>query len=186
MLLKKFRPGDIYTHPYAYFPNTREAIIDENGKVRSSVLEAVKRGVKFEAGYGELSFNWKVAVPAFEQGFIADVISTDLHGGSMNASMKDMPNVMSNFLALGLSIQDVINRSTWQPALMFKRPDLGNLSVGAEADVALFSISKGDFWFPDVANEKIKGTEKFVAELTIRAGRIVWDLNGRTATEFQK
>ena len=69
---------------------------------------------------------------------------------------------------------------------MFNRPDLGNLSVGSEADIALFSISKGNFWFADSTNEKIKGTERLVTELTIRAGRIVWDLNARTATEFQK
>ena len=95
-------------------------------------------------------------------------------------------NIMSNFLALGLPLQDVINRSTWQPALIFNRPDLGNLSVGSEADVAILSINKGNFGFRDIANETIKETEKFVAELTIRAGRIVWDLNGLTATEFQK
>ena len=185
LLLKHLRPGDVYSHAYAYL-SSRESIIDENGKVRPCVFEAVKRGIKFDVGYGELSFSWKVAVPSLEQGFIADVISTDLHAGSMNKPMQDMPNIMSNFLALGIPLQDVINRSTWQPALMINRPDLGNLSVGTEADVTLFSISKGDFWFADTANEKIKGTEKLVAELTIRAGRIVWDLNGLTATEFQK
>jgi dihydroorotase len=185
LLLQHLRPGDVYSHVYAYL-GSRESIIDENGIVRPSVFEAVKRGIKFDVGYGELSFRLKVAVPALEQGFIADVISTDLHAGSMNKTMKDMPNIMSQFLALGLPLQDVINRSTWQPALMFKRPDLGNLSVGSEADIALLSISKGDFWFADVANEKIKGTEKLVAELTIRAGSIVWDLNARAATEFKK
>ena len=186
LLLKKLRPGDIYTHPYAYFPNTREAVIDENGKVRPSVFEAVKKGIKFDVGHGQSSFRWSVAIPSIEQGFIADVISTDLHTGSMNAGMKDMINIMSKFLALGLPLQDVINRSTWQPALMCNRPDLGNLSVGTEADVAILSISKGDFGFVDISSDKIKGTEKIVAELTIRAGRIVWDLNGLTATEFQK
>ena len=185
LLLKHLRPGDVYSHAYAYL-SSRESIIDENDKVRPCVFEAVKRGVKFDVGYGELSFRWKVAVPALEQGFIADAISTDLHTGSMNKSMKDMPNIMSNFLALGLPLQDVINRSTWQPALMFNRPDLGNLSVGTEADIAILSISKGDFGFVDITSQKIKGTEKFVAELTIRAGRIVWDLNGLSVTEFQK
>ena len=186
LLLTHLRPGDVYTHAYAYFPDSRDAVIDENGKVRPCVFEAVKKGVKFDVGYGGASFRWKVAVPSIEQGFIADMISTDLHTGSMNAAMKDMTNVMSNFLAIGFSIQDIINRSTWQPALIFNRPDLGNLSVGSEADVAILSINKGNFGFRDIANETIKGTEKFVAELTIRAGRIVWDLNGLTATEFQK
>jgi dihydroorotase len=186
LLLRKFRPGDIFTHPYAYFPDTREAVVDENGKVKPYVLEAQKKGVKFDLGHGGGSFRWKVAVPSIQQGFIADAISTDLHTGSMNGGMKDMANTMSKFLALGLTLQDVIDRSTWQPALMINRPELGNLSVGTEADVAVFSISKGDYGFIDIGTDKIKGKQKMIAELTIRAGRIVWDLNGLAAIEYKK
>ena len=186
LLLRKFRPGDIFTHPYAYFPDTREAVVDENGKVKPYVLEAQKKGVKFDLGHGGGSFRWKVAVPSIQQGFIADAISTDLHTGSMNGGMKDMANTMSKFLALGLTLQDVIDRSTWQPALMINRPELGNLSVGTEADVAVFSISKGDYGFIDIGADKIKGKQKMIAELTIRAGRIVWDLNGLAAIEYKK
>lgn len=186
LLMKHLRPGDIYTHQYAYFPGSREAVIDENGKVKPVVFEAVKRGIKFDVGHGGGSFRWKVAVPAIQQGFLPDAISTDLHTGSMNGGMKDMANTMSKFLALGLSVQEVINRSTWQPALMINRPELGNLSVGTEADVAIFSITKGSFGYLDIAGEKLKGTRKLVAEMTIRAGRIVWDLNGLAATEFKK
>ena len=184
--MKHLRPGDIYTHAYAYFPDSRDAVIDENGKVKPFIFEAQKRGIKFDVGHGGGSFRWKVAIPSIKQGFIADVISTDLHTGSMNGGMKDMANTMSKFLALGLSVQDVINRSTWQPALMINRPELGNLSVGSEADVAIFSISNGDYGFIDIGTEKLKGTQKFVAEMTIRAGRIVWDLNGLAATEVKK
>lgn len=185
LLMRKFRPGDIFTHAYAYFPDTRESVIDENGKVKPYIFEAQKRGVKFDVGHGGGSFRWKVAVPSVQQGFLADAISTDLHTGSMNGGMKDMANTMSKFLALGLPLQDVINRSTWLPALMINRPELGNLSVGTEADVAIFSISKGDYGFIDIGADKLKGTQKLVAELTIRAGRIVWDLNGMAATEFK-
>ncbi len=186
LLFKHLRPGDIYTHQYAYFPDTREAVIDANGKVKPFVFEAVKRGIKFDVGHGGGSFRWKVAVPSIQQGFLPDAISTDLHTGSMNSGMKDMANTMSKFLALGLSVQDVINRSTWQPALMINRPELGSLSIGSEADIAVFSISKGDYGFLDIAGEKLKGTQKFVAELTLRAGKIVWDLNGIAAPEFKK
>jgi dihydroorotase len=186
LFLKHLRPGDIFTHQYAYFPDSREAVTDENGKVKPFVFEAVKRGIKFDVGHGGGSFRWKVAVPSIQQGFLPDAISTDLHTGSMNGGMKDMANTMSKFLALGLPLQDVINRSTWMPAQMFKRPDLGNLSVGTEADVAVFSISKGDYGFIDIGTDKLKGTQKLVAELTIRAGKIVWDLNGLAATEFKK
>ncbi|HAM10673.1 MAG: dihydroorotase [Bacteroidetes bacterium GWF2_41_9] len=186
LFMKHLRPGDIFTHQYAYFPNTRDAVIDENGKVKPFVFEAVKRGIKFDVGHGGGSFRWKVAVPAIQQGFLPDAISTDLHTGSMNGGMKDMANTMSKFLALGLSLQEVINRSTWQPAQMINMPALGNLSVGTEADVAVFSISKGDYGFIDIGTDKLKGTRKMVAELTIRAGRIVWDLNGLAAIEFKK
>ena len=171
---------------YAYFPDTRESVTDAEGKVKPFVFEAVKRGIKFDVGHGGGSFRWKVAVPAINQGFLPDAISTDLHTGSMNSGMKDMANTMSKFLALGLSVQDVINRSTWQPALMINRPELGSLSIGTEADIAVFSISKGDYGFLDISGEKLKGTQKFVAELTLRAGKIVWDLNGIAAPEFKK
>jgi dihydroorotase len=186
LFMKRLRPGDMFTHPYAYFPKTRECVVDENGKVKPLVLAAQKRGIIFDVGHGGGSFRWNQAIPSIQQGFIADVISSDLHTGSMNGGMKDMANLMSKFLAMGLPVQDVILRSTWNPAKAMNRPELGNLSVGSEADVALFSLVKGDFGFIDISSEKIKGTQKLVAELTIRAGRIVWDLNGITATVYKK
>ena len=178
LFMKHLGPGDIFTHPYAYFPKTREAVVDEYGKVKPLVFAAQKRGIKFDVGHGGGSFRWSQAIPSVKQGFIADAISTDLHTGSMNSGMKDMTNVMSKFLNMGLSIQDVILRSTWNPALIIKRPDLGHLSVGSEADVSIFSLSKGNYGFLDIAGEKMKGNQKLVAELTIRAGKVVWDLNG--------
>ena len=94
------------------------------------------------------------------------MISTDLHAESMNSGMKDMSNVMSKFLNMGMSLQDVILRSTWNPANVIRRTDLGNLSVGSEADVAVFNLRKGDFGFLDVRKTKLKGTQKLEAELT--------------------
>jgi dihydroorotase len=88
---------------------------------------------------------------------------------------------LSKFLNMGLSLQDVVLRATWNPANVIKRPDLGNLSVGTVADVAVFTIRKGDFGFLDVRGKKMTGTQKLEAELTIRAGKIVWDLNGISA-----
>lgn len=119
------------------------------------------------------------------QGFKPNTISTDLYNLSMNAAMKDMSNVMSKFIAMGMSLQDVILRSTWNPAQVIKRPDLGHLSVGTEADIAVFNLKKGDFGYMDVRRIKIHGSEKLEAELTIRAGRIVWDLNGISAPEWK-
>mgnify|MGYP001547795700 FL=1 len=99
----------------------------------------------------------------------------------MNSGMKDMANLMSKFLNMGLTLQQVIERSTWTPATVIKRPDLGSLSVGSDADIAVFNLLKGNFGFLDVRKTKLKGTQKLEAELTIRAGKIVWDLNGISA-----
>lgn len=186
LLMKHLRPGDIYTHCYAYWPKTREAPVDETGKVKPFVFEAQKTGRIFDVGHGGGSFFWNQAIPSIKQGFIANTISSDLHTGSMNSAMKDMCNLMSKFLNMGLSVQDVILRSTWNPARVINRPELGNLSVGSEADVAIFSLVKGDFGFLDITGVKLNGTRKLVAELTLRAGKVVWDLNGMAATSLWK
>ena len=183
LLMKHLRPGDIFTHAYAYYPKTREAPVDENGKVKPFIFEAQKSGRIFDVGHGGGSFFWNQAIPSINQGFIANSISSDLHTGSMNSAMKDMSNLMSKFLNIGLSVQDVIIRSTWNPAKEIRRPDLGNLTVGAEADIAVFRLVKGNFGFLDNTGEKLKGTQKLVAELTIRAGKVVWDLNGMAAVK---
>jgi dihydroorotase len=178
LFMKHLRPGDIWTHTYANAPNDREVPVDENGKVKPFIFEAQKRGIIFDVGHGGGAFYFRQAIPSIQQGFVADVISSDLHTGSMNSGMKDMANLLSKFLSMGLSVQDVILRATLNPAKVIKRPDLGNLSVGTIADVAVFSLRKGNFGFLDVRGTKLKGTQKLEAELTIRAGKIVWDLNG--------
>jgi dihydroorotase len=178
LFTKHLRPGDIWTHTYANAPQDREVPVDENGKVKPFILEAQKRGIIFDVGHGGGAFHFAQAVPSIQQGFIANTISSDLHTGSMNSGMKDMTNLLSKFMAMGLSVQDVILRATWNPATVIKRPDLGNLSVGSVADVAVFSLRKGDFGFLDVKGKKLNGNQKLEAELTIRAGKIVWNLNG--------
>ena len=178
LFMQHLRPGDMFTHTYSYGPTQRETVVDENSKVKPFIFEAQKRGIIFDVGHGGGAFTWRQAVPSIQQGFLPNVISTDLHSDSMNGAMKDMSNVMSKFLNIGMSLQDVILRSTWNPAQVIKRPELGSLSVGSEADVAIFSLQKGKFGFIDVRRERIDGTQKLKAELTIRAGRIVWDLNG--------
>jgi len=178
LFMKRLRPGDMFTHTYSYGPANRETVVDENGKVKLFVLEAQKRGIIFDVGHGGGAFSWRQAVPAMQQGFRPNVISTDLHADSMNGGMKDLSNVMSKFLAMGMSIQDVVLRTTWNPANVIRRKELGNLSVGADADVAVFNIRKGDFGFIDVRKTKLKGTQKIETELTVRGGKIVWDLNG--------
>ncbi|MEZ5403913.1 MAG: amidohydrolase family protein [Bryobacteraceae bacterium] len=145
-----------------------------------------KRGVFFDIGHGAGSFYWYVAMPAYAQGFRPDSISTDLHTGSMNAGMKDMANVMSKLLNLGSPIAEVIAMSTWNPAREIKRESLGHLSVGAEADVAVLGVENGRFGFIDSAGAANAGTQRIVAELTLRAGKVVWDLNGRASMDWRR
>lgn len=178
LFIKHLRPGDIFTHTFSYGPANRETVVDENGKVKPFIYAAQKRGIIFDVGHGGGAFSWRQAIPSMQQGFKPNVISTDLHAESMNSGMKDLSNLMSKFLNTGMSLQDVILRTTLNPATVIKRPELGNLSVGSEADVAVFNIRKGDFGFIDIRKTKIKGTQKLETELTIRAGKIVWDLNG--------
>lgn len=185
LFMEHLRPGDIFTHTFSYGPKQRETIVDESGKVKPFVFEAQKRGIIFDVGHGGGAFSWRQAVPALKQGFKPDVISTDLHTQSMNGGMKDIANVMSKFLALGMSVQEIIARTTVHPARVIDRPDLGTLSPGAEADVAVFNVRKGDFGFLDVRGIKVEGKQKIEAELTIRGGKIVWDLNGIAGQLFE-
>lgn len=179
LFMKHFRPGDIFTHTYSEVTGGRESIVDEKTrKVKPFAFEAQKRGIIFDVGHGAGAFNFSQAIPAIKQGFLPNTIGSDLYSLSMNAALKDMSNLMSKFMAMGLSVQDVILRSTWNPAQVIQRPDLGHLSVGSEADVAVFNVRKGNFGYTDVKRTKITGTEKLEAELTLRAGRVVWDLNG--------
>jgi dihydroorotase len=102
----------------------------------------------------------------------------------MNAGMKDMLNVMSKFLNLGVSLADVIRMSTSNPAHEIKHDELGNLSVGSDADVAVLHLEKGHFGFVDTYGARMAGNEKLICELTVRDGRVVWDLNGITREDW--
>lgn len=180
LVTAKLRPGDIYTHCYS---GLRHELTDA-GKVNPGMIEGRKRGVIFDVGHGGGSFAWRVVVPAIRQGFLPDSISTDLHIGSMNAGMKDMLNVMSKFLALGLSVDDVILRSTWNPAREIHHEELGNLSVGSPADVTVLRLETGRFGFTDMYGARLDGTRKLTCELTVRDGKVVYDLNGISRPEW--
>ena len=182
LLTRKLRPGDIYTHLYSGLRNEQL----ESGQVNSALWEARKRGVIFDVGHGGGSFLWRVAVPAMKAGFAPDSISTDLHIGSMNAGMKDMLNVMNKFLAMGMPLDDVMLRSTWNPARELKREELGHLSIGAPADLAVFKLEKGNFGFTDMYGARLRGTQKLTCELTLREGKVVYDLNGITRPDWNQ
>jgi dihydroorotase len=179
LLNKYLRPGDIFTHAYAHVRG-RTPIAGAQGQVEPYVIAARKRGVIFDVGHGGGSFLFRQAVPATKQGFYPDVISTDLHVGSMNSGMKDILNVMSKFINLGMSVQEVVKANTARAAEVIQRTELGHLGVGAEADVAVLGLRKGEFGFVDSGGNRMPGTQKLECELTVKAGQVVWDLNGRS------
>jgi dihydroorotase len=182
LVLKKLRRGDMYTHCF-YGP---VPMLDEKGRVLPYLFEARKRGVLFDVGHGAAAMIFRQAVPAVRQGFPPDSISTDVHVGSLNAGMKDMLNVMSKFLNMGLSLDDVVARSTRNPAREIHRDDLGSLSVGSSADVAVLRLDKGKFGFVDVFGARLQGTQRLACELTVRDGLVVYDFNGISREDWDK
>jgi dihydroorotase len=174
LFTKYFRSGDIYTHCYA--GGGRGEIL--NGTVNPAIFAAQKKGILFDIGHGGGSFVFRTAVQAFKERFLPDSISTDFHVNSINAGMKDLLNVMSKFLALGMPLDDVIARTTWNPARAIKQEQLGHLSVGAIADVAVLRLEQGRFGYADQFGARLMGSERLSAEMTLKDGKIVYDLNG--------
>jgi len=183
LFMEKLRPGDIFTHAYAHVDG-RTPVVNEKGKVEDFAWAAQKRGIVFDVGHGGGSFLFEQVIPAMKQGFKPNTISTDLHTGSMNGGMKDIVNVMSKFLNMEMTVSDVISRTTWNSAQTIKREDLGHLSVGAVADVTILNLREGDFGFVDTKGKKMKGTKKLECELTVREGKVVYDLNGLAASPW--
>jgi dihydroorotase len=182
LVLKKLRPGDIYTHAfYAPVP-----MLDEQGHLLPYLFEARKRGILFDVGHGGAAFEFRQAVHAVKQGFPPDTISTDVHSGSLNSGMKDQLNVMSKFLNMGMSLYDVVSCSTWKPAQIIRCEQLGHLSVGALADIAVLRLEKSQFAFVDSYGARMDGTQRLAGELTVSSGRVVFDLNGRTRDRWDR
>lgn len=186
LFFKHLRPGDVYTHAFTELKR-RDPIVDLTTRtLKPFIKEAQKKGIVFDVGFGGASFDFRQAIPALKSGFFPNSISTDLHTGSMNAAMKSMLNIMSIFLAMGMDLPDVIKASTWNPAQEIGHEELGNLSVGAEADIAVLNLREGKFGFWDRNGYKLKGNHRLECEMTIRAGRIVYDLNGIADPEVIK
>src|SRR3989440_1797705 len=180
LILKKMRPGDIHTHVFAQqFP-----ILLPDGKINPILQQARNRGVIFDVGHGAGSFWFRNAVPAVKQGFVPDSLSTDLHTGDF--TVLSMSNVISKFLNMGVSLSDLIRRATANPAHEIHRPELGTLSVGREADIAVLEELRGHFGYIDCGYAKMDGTLRIVAQMTIRGGRILYDPSGLSMVPWEK
>jgi dihydroorotase len=180
LILKKMRPGDIHTHVFAQqFP-----ILLPGGKLNPILAEARQRGVFFDVGHGAGSFWFRNAVPAVRQGFIPDSMSTDLHTG--NYRVLSLTEVMSKFLSMGVPLNDLIRRSTVNPAHEIRRPELGTLSVGKDADIAVLEELHGRFGYIDCGYARMDGTAKLQARMTVRAGRILYDPSGLSMVQWEK
>ena len=181
LFMHHLRPGDIFTH--AFSGHREEAL--ENGTLNPAMEAGRKRGIIFDLGFGSLSFFWYVAVPAYQANFHPDSISSDLHKMNMNEGMKDMPNMMSEIMSLGSSLAEVVEMSTWAPAKEIHHPELGNLDVGAEADIAVLSMETGRFRFTDSVGAARAGTRRLASVLTLRKGEVMWDRDGLAAQDWQ-
>ncbi|WP_306551606.1 amidohydrolase/deacetylase family metallohydrolase [Daejeonella sp.] len=181
LFLRKMRPGDIFTHTYGQLIKTKETIVNlDTKKLYPHVIEARKRGIIFDVGHGGGSFTFSQAIPATQQGFFPETISTDLHTGSMNSAMKDQLNVMSKFMSMDMTLANVVKASTWSAAKAIRHEELGHLSVGAIADVTVLNVREGKFGFYDVARYKNEGKNLLECEMTIKDGNVVYDLNARS------
>ncbi|MES2872233.1 MAG: amidohydrolase/deacetylase family metallohydrolase [Bacteroidota bacterium] len=181
LFFKHLRPGDVFTHCFAELGASRESIVDpKTKKIKPFVVEAQKRGIVFDVGFGGISFAYSQAIPALEQGFYPNSISTDMNKGATNGAMKNLPDVMSKFLAMGMDLPAVIKATTLNPAKEINREDLGTLSVGSIADISVFNMREGKFGFWDYTGYKMDATKKLECELTLRAGKVVYNLNGIT------
>jgi dihydroorotase len=181
LILKKLRPGDIHTHVFArQFP-----VIDDAGRVQPYMHEARERGVWFDVGHGAASFWFRNGARAIEQGFVPDSISTDLHTGNIRGPVISMLETMSKCLIMGMPLREVIYRSTVTPARAIHRPELGTLSPGAEADVAVLERRRGEFSYQDCGHARMDGSEKLECVMTLRAGRIVYERDGLAVPEWR-
>ena len=174
LLLDHMRPGDVSTHMYS----RGSAQVDDSGRVPDYIWQARERGVLFDVGHGKGSFVYDRAKPSMEQGHVPNTISSDIHGLSFFLPRAALPVAMSKLMMLGVTLNDAIAKATSVPASVIGRPELGSLSVGAEADIAAFEIQEGCFGFLDCSLARMEGKCLLTCHLTVRAGKVMWDLNG--------
>ena len=167
-VLKLLRPGDILTHCFRPFPN---APATADGLVREEVLEARARGVIFDIGHGGGSFGFKTTRAMLANGFLPDVISSDVHILSINGPAFDLLTTMSKFLVLGLDLPTVIRLATVNAASAIRKPELGTLKPGSVGDASILELRDGSFEYLDVIGEKVVGKQRLLAAGVVVGGK---------------
>ncbi len=170
--LKYLKKGDLVTHIYhGLRMEQHDGLLDVDGKVQPEFYEAAKRGVIFDLGHGARSFTWEVAEKGLSQGIRPDTLGTDLHVENLGGPVYDLPTTMSKLLLLGMSLDEVIEASTINPAKVLGMQDkIGTLKVDACADIAIFKLRKGRYTFVDTKGEGRTGKQKLTATRVIRGG----------------
>jgi dihydroorotase len=169
-ILAVMRRGDIMTHCYH---DMTCGILDEQGKVRDSVLAAMQRGVIFDVGHGAGSFSWAIAEQALSQGVLPQTISSDLHHYNVNGPVYDLATTVSKFLYLGLSLDEALRRVTATPAQVIHMADqIGTLKPGAWGDAVVFSHQTGNFALVDSRGQVRSGSQRLVPTVVVRAGKV--------------
>jgi dihydroorotase len=167
-VVARLRPGDVLTHCYRPFPNSP---VDGKGKVKPALLEARQRGVLFDIGHGMGSFSWKTARAMIDNNFLPDTISSDVHALCIDGPAYDQVTTLSKFLALGMSLPDVIAASTVNAAKALNRPDLGTFKPGSVGDASILSLDDGAFRLEDVRGEVVTAGKRLHAQGVVVGGR---------------
>ncbi len=169
-ILAMLKKGDVITHS---FRGGDGGILDANGRVLPEVRAAVARGVHMDIGHGAGSFSFDTAEKALQQELLPGTISSDVHQFNVAGPVFDLATTLSKFLHLGLTLEQVIERATSNPAAVFGfTGGLGTLREGAEADVAIFRLAEGDFEFTDALGAKRIGHRKLNPVATVKAGKL--------------
>lgn len=169
-ILPLIKPGDIITHCFTGQPNR---IVTDGGLPREDVIKLHAAGVILDIGHGAGSFSFETAEKMLAAGIMPDVISTDIHQLAIQGPCFDMPTTMSKFLSLGMSLEDVIDRTTRTAASAMRRPDLGTLKTGSLADIACFQLEEGNYTFQDIHMNERKAGSRLVNTLTMIGGDVL-------------
>ena len=167
------RPGDVVCHVYQ--GKGRETILDESGNVRNGIRKARERGILFDASNGCNNFDLEVCRRAIEQGFVPDIISSDINtSGFYLQPLHSLPRILSKYLEFGMCLEDILDRATIAPARLIGREELASMDPGTEADIAVFRMKEKPVRYFDRDGHQMAGSHVLVPQLTMKGGKIMY------------